>query len=356
MHKDDQMTSSERVGNFLQGKEIDRIPIMPLFVTVSGKAAGMTHREKRSSAANEAKAQLACHERFGNDLLIMEYGLHGIGKALGTKANDPENGVPALIEFALADLNNLDVLDMAKLERKNDANFQRIYEAVQLAYEQSNQEVPVGVLISGPFTAAASIYQTEFLLRAMRKNPQQLHKLIGFCTEALKMICKEFVAIGAVIGLCDPIASGTILRQKQYQEFVLPYTTDLIKQLRDVNGMICYHICGDTSSLVEDMVSTGCSMLSIDNCVDLEATKHKVGDKICLVGNVDPVKNFMMGTAEEMDEAVKDCFRKAYDNPCGYVLSSGCDLPVDVPLENMDAFMAAGRKYGRWPLNPDLYV
>lgn len=356
MHKDDQMTPNERMAGFLQGKAIDRIPAMPLLVTISGKGAGMTHKEKRSSAKNQAMAQVACYEKFGNDLMIMEYGLHGMGIALGSRTNDPENAVPAIMEYALQDINDVGSLDFSRLELKNDPWFRLNCEATQIALDKIGQEVGVGILISGPFTAAASIYRTENLLRATSKNPEKVHELLRFCTEGLKMICKEFIKLGAIIALCDPIASGTILKRKQYQNFVQPYTIDLMKDLHEAKGMVCYHICGDTKAIVEDMVETGCDMMSIDNRVDLETTKEKVGDKVCILGNVDPVEVLMLGTPETVDESIKNCFRKAYDSPKGYILASGCDIGVDVPLENIEAFMAAARKYGKWPLDGSRYI
>ncbi|WP_353106802.1 uroporphyrinogen decarboxylase family protein [Acetoanaerobium noterae] len=352
MHKKDQMTPNERLGAFMTGKPMDRILAMPVACSMSGLALGMTHKEKRSSAVNEANAQIACYERFGNDLAVVEYGLHGVGMALGSEMTDPEDAVPAIIKYILEDLDDVDKLDMSKLELKNDKAFQLHLEAAKLIIEKIGHEVSTGVLISGPFTAAASIYKTENLLRATRRNPEKLHKLINFCNEALKMICKEFIKEGVLILLCDPIASGTILHQKQYREFVLPYTIELMKEIHEAKGMVCYHICGDTTSIVSDMVKSGCDMLSIDNRVDLEYTKQMVGDKVPILGNVDPVEILYLGNQEDVDLAVKNCIQKGYDSPCGYILASGCDLSGNLPLENIDQFMESARKYGKWPLDP----
>ena len=46
------------------------------------------------------------------------------------------------------------------------------------------------------------------------------------------------------------------------------------------------------------------------------------------------------------------CLQKAWDSPNGYILASGCDLSGQVKLENIEAFMNAARKYGKWPLDP----
>lgn len=56
MHKDDQMTPNERLGAFFSGGEMDRLPTLPFVVTVAGQIVGMTHREKRSCAKNQAEA------------------------------------------------------------------------------------------------------------------------------------------------------------------------------------------------------------------------------------------------------------------------------------------------------------
>lgn len=353
MHKDDRMTPMERLNAFMTGEPMDRILTIPVVCSMSGLVSGMTHREKRSTAANEAQAQIDCYNRFGNDMLIAEYGLHGVGVALGSVLTDPEDAVPAIAEYVLDDLKNVDQLDASKLTLENDKMFQLHIETTEILIEKLGHEVPTGVLITGPFTAASSIYKTEHLLRATRKDKENLHKLIHFCNENLKMIYREFIKRGAMILLCDPIASGTILHQKQYREFVLPYTIDLIKDIHDAGGMVCYHICGDTTSIVGDMLESGCDMLSIDNRVDLEYAKNIVSHKVPLLGNVDPVEVLYLGTPEDVDDAVKSCIQKAYDCEKGYILATGCDLSGHPPLENIDQLMVSARKYGKWPLDPN---
>lgn len=356
MHKHDKMTPNERLGAFMTGQPMDRMLAIPVTCSMSGQALGITHKEKRSSALNEANAQIACYERFGNDLLIVEYGLHGVGAALGSEMSDPEDQTPAINKHVLDDINDVDKLDASKLTIENDKEFKMHVDAAKILVEKLGHEVPTGVLITGPFTAASSIYPTENLLRATRKNPEKVHELMRFCTDALKTIYREFIKAGCLILFCDPIASGTILHRKQYLEFVLPYTKELMADIHDAKGMVCYHICGDTTSIVGDMVTSGCDMLSVDNRVDLVHTKNVAGNKVPILGNVDPVEVLILGNTDDVDLAVKTCIQKAYDSPCGYILASGCDLSGSVPLENIDQFMASARKYGQWPLDPKNFL
>jgi uroporphyrinogen decarboxylase len=35
----------------------------------------------------------------------------------------------------------------------------------------------------------------------------------------------------------------------------------------------------------------------------------------------------------------------------GFILSPGCEVPRDTPLENLEAFVQAAKTYGRYPLS-----
>ena len=319
MHELDQMTPNQRLNAFMTGQAMDRMLAMPVIVSMSGDVCGMTHREKRSSPENEAKCQIEAYKRFGNDLAVIEYGLHMVGVGLGGTTNDPEFQTPAIATYPLESLDDIDKLDPERLKKENDPHLRHCLEACHIVKEEIGDEVPVGVLITGPYTAATSCYPAEKLFRAMRKSPEKVHRLVQFTTDCLIDIYKEFIQEGAI---------------------------------HDAGGMVCYHICGDTTKTIDDMADAGSDMISVDNVVDLEHVKNTAGQKMPILGNVAPVDYFIQGTKEEMDAAVKRCLQKAWDSPNGYILASGCDLSGQVKLENIEAFMNAARKYGKWPLDP----
>jgi uroporphyrinogen decarboxylase len=350
------MTPKQRMTAFRNGQDVDRIPIMPFMGTISSRIAGLNLREMRSGPKTEAESQLAGYRRLGHDCLISDYGLHGIGIAMGSRVNDPEHGVIAIQEYALDDLNKVDQLDQEKVRRRHDSKLARHYAAAEIMLAEAGDECGLNVNLTGPFTAAASIYPTEKLLRALVRDPENVRRLLRFCTDCLKIVCREYLDLGVGFTICDPIASGTMMKKENYQDFVYPYTRELVDDLHGLGASVGYHICGNTAKIVEPMVDTGVDMLSLDNAVDMGMAKEKVGDRICLVGNVDPTGVMMLGDGEAVEEAVKTCFQKTFDSPCGFVLATGCDVPYDAPLENLDYFMAAGRKYGRWPLDQALYA
>ena len=347
MHPDDLMTPKERMAALANGRPADRYPVMPLVGSVSAGFAGLTQRERGRSAQNKALSLIRTYERLGHDSVSVRYGLHGLGLALGSRLSDPEDSVPSVLEHVLKDLDKLEDLDFSPAEPRRDRTLQMKLEAAEMVRDKIGHEVGVGFSLTGPLTSACSVFQVEYLLRAFRKNPERLHRLLRLCTEALKDVALECFRRELGLSLADPIASGTVIRKEQYVEFVKPYSKEIIDLAHKHGRKVSYHICGQTMGILEDMLEAGADFISLDNVVDLEKAKGVLGGKVCILGNVDPVKVLMQGSRQEVEEAVKANYQTMSDNLQGYILSSGCDIPAGTPLENMDAFMAAARRYGR---------
>ena len=330
---------------------MDRCLAMPFVMSMDGKAAGMTHREKRQTGKSEATAQIKSYERYGNDLLIIEYGLHTFGMELGAQMADPEDAVPHIIKNPLDNIDDWESMDWDMILPQNSKLFKKHMEAVKICISEVGQEVPLGVLAGMPFTQIASILGTEKLLKAVRRNPETVHAMMRRCTDLMKEVHTAYIAEGAMCLLCEPIGTGSIIPQKTFHEFIEPYMTEIIDNIKDKNGMCCYHICGNSTPIWGNMVASGPHMISVDNVVDLSAAKKAVEPYMPIVGAVDTVDVMVLGSREDVHEEVKKSIRQGYDAAHGYILASGCDLNVNVPMENVDYFMEAARKYVKMPID-----
>ena len=342
----DQMTSNERMAAYFDGKEVDRLPAMPMIDSVGPRLIGEKNRFKRLSAENQVLVQKKAYELLGLDGLSIEYGLHGIGQAAGTILGDPENTAPPIVEHVLKDLKDVDNLDPECVLRKNDPWIELCCRACEMLVEQMGDVVGTSASLTGPMTAASSIYPISKLLVATRKQPELVHKLLRFSTDALIAVSEEFAKCGVDIFICDPVASGDIMSEKAYRELVLPYTKELAPAIHKHGVAMGYHICGNTNKITEAMLESGCDMLSVDVKVPLLRAKELGGDKVPIIGNVDPINTMMLGTPDEVREEVMRDIADCADTPNGYIVSTGCDIPVDTPKENVMAFMDAVREYG----------
>ena len=67
MHKDDQMTSRQRLEAFAKGEPIDRTPVMPFLSLIGPRLAGITLREMRNDPKQEAFFMVECYRILGHD-------------------------------------------------------------------------------------------------------------------------------------------------------------------------------------------------------------------------------------------------------------------------------------------------
>lgn len=139
-----------------------------------------------------------------------------------------------------------------------------------------------------------------------------------------------------------------VISKAQFDEYSLPYIKKLIDGTKKIMGSAPgAHICGKTSPIWSDLADAGLFSFSIDNCEDLEVAKKAVGDRMRIAGNVPPVDVMKEGTIDEVITSCKECIIKCADSPAGFILNTGCQLPIGTPKANVEAFIYAARKYGR---------
>lgn len=349
MHKDDQMTPKERAFALFAGKPVDRMPIK-LFSPYIGMNFGASYQDSFVEAKSRAHWLIESYKRFGQDGLSVNYRIDGIPVAFGAESTYDPLGIPMIKENILKDFSEIDQLDLEKIRFENDPNAQTAFEAVQIIQDELNDEIFTGVGLMGPFTTAANLAGVEIILKSMRKDKEGLHKLLDFAADITIEVGRKFVENQIGIGLAEPTAS--LLSPKQFREFVIPYYVKVMDKWKEWGSRGSgFHICGDTTKLLETFPEMGIRGVSIDSAVDIAVAKDLVGDKLSIMGNVSPIE-ILRGTPESIEQAVIDCFRKCWDNPCGFTIAPGCDIPVQTSLENIDAYMSAARKCAKYPVQP----
>jgi hypothetical protein len=74
-----------------------------------------------------------------------------------------------------------------------------------------------------------------------------------------------------------------------------------------------------------------------------------LGKNICLIGNVDTINVLLRGSSNDVEETVKkSIFNVAQDG--GYILSTSKYVCKNTPMINMETFVRAGLKYGKYPI------
>jgi len=142
-------------------------------------------------------------------------------------------------------------------------------------------------------------------------------------------------------------SNGAILGPKEFGRFSGNYVHHIMESYKYSNVETIYHVCGNTMHLINEMTSIGVSGISLDSPetgVDMVKAAKMVPGNIVLIGNVNPTKILADGTVEEVKEATTELLENMRPYP-NFILSTGCDLPPETPLENIKAFVEIGRNF-----------
>lgn len=348
MHPRDEMTPLQRLTAYGRGEAIDRLPCVPIVGNTAARVIGVKVSEFRGNGHLIAKAQIDTYKRFGYDVIRVFTDLYTQAEAMGAKVHYPEDETAYLQAPAIQSVEQIDSLK--PVDPAKDGNLPHHLEAMKRVVDTVGDEVPVTGALTGPFTTASFLIGTETLVRLAVKNPAAVHRLCEVAFQGSLAYAKAILQTGAVPSLTDAMSSSTVISPTQFREFSLPYLRKLTDFIHQHRRAVTLHICGKTRPIWGAMVDSGADTISIDNAADLEAAKTAVGARVRLMGNVSPSEIMLEGTPQQVRRAVRRCVLQAYDNPKGYIVASGCSLPVETPFANIDAMLNAVREIG-WPIN-----
>lgn len=341
-----EMTPKERLAAYARGEEVDRIP-----ATLSAGETGcllllnIPICDYYFSADIMVEIESFLADNTGADNLGMGLGLRTLPEAMGCKLAYPKDSVSYVEEPGMDNLDEVEGRDIVDVRK--DGRFPIIIEAFKRLQDKYAGVRNLGSGLAGPFTTAANFYGVERFLKATRKNPEGVHKLMQYATDNVIACCRDLNEMfGFGFSLSEPVASKDLISKKQFDEFFVPYLRQCVERMSEFQNAPALHICGHTSDRWQEIVDSGISSFWADNCESLAELKEQHGCKIGLTGNVAPVDVLRNGTHEEIDLAVKQCIMDAGDNPKGFTLCPGCTTPVGTSLDNMVVFMNAAATYG----------
>lgn len=134
---------------------------------------------------------------------------------------------------------------------------------------------------------------------------------------------------------------------RMFGEFVTPYLERLIAGYREMGYYVIKHTDGNIMPILDDLVGANPHALhSLDpqGRVDIAEVKRRVGDKVCLIGNVNCAL-LQTGTDEEVIESCRYALRHGMPGG-GYVYGTSNCIYTGMPLHRYDLMLDVWRREG----------
>jgi len=153
-------------------------------------------------------------------------------------------------------------------------------------------------------------------------------------------------------GLCSDYCfnTGPFLSPALFSEFITPYLARLTKAYRDMGFYVIKHTDGNIMPILDQLVQTGPHALhSLDpqGGVDIAEVKRLVGDRVCLIGNVNCGK-LDTGTDEEVVESARYALRHGMPGG-GYIFSTSNCIYTGMRLARYELMLDVWRREGNYP-------
>jgi len=350
-----EMTSRERVMTSLRHIEPDRVPLVPFAMTFSARFAGIPFKKYVSDAAALAEAEVKTARAFGWDAAIVSSDVGAYASAFGADVQMPDDDVPRLLGAAIRPASareDFDKLDPPEsyLERGRVAEMIR---AVGLIKREVGDELAVIGWTEGPFQGLMLLLGADpgaiFLIK---RDPGLLKEMIAWYGEFELAVAKAMIDEGAdIIGAGESV--GYFMSPETFLEYVYPFEKDVFGKINEYGAPVLIHCCGHVPQCV-GFASEVCpgGAINFDYQVSLARAKKQIGHDVTIMGNLDCNRLLHLGSVKQVEKACKKAIQEAAPGG-GFWLSGGCEIPRDMPYENMQAMLRAVRTYGRYPIRVD---
>lgn len=357
------MNSLTRTLTVLNGGVPDRVPVSMLDFMVCARTIGVPLSEFCQNGEAMAEGALASWREYGHDMILVESGTAALAEACGCTVEYLADSAPVVVGPAIDTLDDVDRLRAP--DPYSTHPLRENLKATRILSRAVGDRVAImGRADQGPFSLASMLLGMEnfllllaqcpigptgdFLTAEGREIGASLHRLLAFTLEVCGRFAAAQIEQGAhITSIGESIAGPDVCSPRVYREFEWTYAKALAGHLRQSDDLLAYHICGNATAIVPDMVATGAALLELDYKVDLLRVKEATVGRTAILGPIDPSEVMAFGVPSLVVTKCREAIEVLAPGG-GFILGPGCALPSSTPPENIHALVEAAKQYGKY--------
>jgi uroporphyrinogen decarboxylase len=309
------------------------------------------YREIRAEAGSFmnlcTNPELACEvtlqplRRYAMDAAILFSDILTVPDALGLGLYFSEGEGPRF-ERPISTAAEINALDPARAA----SELGYVMDAVSLIRKELKGSIPLIGFAGSPWTLATYMVEggssKDFAkVKSLAFNePELMHQLLSKLATSVAAYLSEQIRSGAqAVQIFD--TWGGALSHNAYREFSLRYMTEIIDQLpREADGrrvpVIVFTKGG--GQWLEAIADCGADAVGLDWTTDIGAARERVGDRVCLQGNMDPT--LLNASPERIREEVAQILT-SFGEGSGHVFNLGHGITPGINPDHVAAMVDA---------------
>ena len=336
------MNSTERVLATIAGKSVDHRPVMVLLSLYGAGLIDCPLEEYYTIADHYVEGQLAVRETFGPDLLSVPFLLTAEGEAFGSQLTLRRNNPPVFEKPALKADDAWDKLPIPDVDSSPRLVF--IREALRRLVRESRGEMPVAAFALSPVDLPIMLLGLEPWLKSVLFDEAKARQLIDV-TQAffIRWTRALFQDGAAMVVVPQAFTNPLIVTADIAERLSIPALKEVLSQ---VNGPFILHNVGQSIlpflELYRDAAIGNVIGYVLDPADTFTRARAIMGPEPVMMGNFDgPSLNAR--TAKAVFEACMSILHERRDDPRFILATSGPDVPLNTPAENILAMIEAAR-------------
>jgi uroporphyrinogen decarboxylase len=285
--------------------------------------------------AKQCAAVEVLHAQFQTPFVMSSMDLSVEAEAFGAAIQMADWEVPTVIGRHVTDVNGIGSLTVPHVGAKRT----HVYlETVRRLRSTISDAFVLGGMI-GPFSLAGRLYGVSEALAETMGEPAIMHAILEKTTTFLTAYARAFKESGAHgVIIAEPTAG--LMSPGSVEQFCTPYIRQIASAVNDQNFQVILHNCGAKLAHLKAKLDTGVRILHFGKPMDIVAALGQVPEDVVLCGNLDPAEVFVNGTVAEVRLKTRTLLEATaqYKN---FVISSGCDVPAQAPMQNLWTFFTA---------------
>jgi len=373
------MNGRERVEAVMRGTELDRVPVMcQLSMGHIIKNSGVPPAEFLINYYTiYAKTLAHLVKKYEFDGVLLDYPIGYNPEFLKTQVEkivDNANGqlivwkngdetfcpvndypiqkpkvIPKNKPLIETDINDLPLLDGYKSRLSDLPEY--YMEPFRGILDKIGKTHSVHGFVAAPLSLLAVSFGIEDILVGLIDHPDYCRSLLDALTGTCIIWVDNIVDIGVhAVCVTAPFEGAGFMSPNMYKEFGLPFTTRLVEHIKSRGVPSYVHMCGCINDRLEAIADTGVDGIEcLDPApigdVNLEDAIKRIGDKVFIKGNIDPVNTLLLKKQSEIYQDAVERIKIASPTK-RFILSSACSVSPDTPEENLMILVKAVEDFG----------